>query len=440
MRKIRNAKRERNGERGISLFLVAGGMVFLLGVSALAIDVASLYVARDEAQRAADAGALAGANAFVDTGCLSGGAGACAAFQPLATTRAASAAGQNTVGTLLVSSLPAACVSVTFPTSPTGDPLVSVRVQRTTACGNAMPTFFAKVLGFLSGDVAATATAEAYNPSSSSTGPTICASCLKPLLVPNCDPDHIVASGPNANLNCPVVPGVSYMSNFVDPTNRSIVNSGVAPAGVVGEEWTLHTNPGPSQYFVVDTGCGLGNQVPCIQGCTTALYTCGSILKTVLGAKAGQFDKAIDTLIHATRPGPLHGQDTISLAGTPLAPAIVGGTNNPNPALRLQPITPSDSNSTVTVALYSGVDTNGLPVTPGLDQVKIVGYLSMFIEYEARVTVPPSAGDIQIKAMILSVSGCGTSTGTCGTSGGSGTISGGNGSLLPIRLVRTPGT
>src|SRR5713226_5648536 len=369
MRKSRNARQERNGERGISLFLVAGGMVFLLGVAALAIDVASLYVARDEAQRAADAGALAGAKGLVDTGCVSGGAGACAAFQPLATTRATSAAGQNTVGAVLVSSLPGACVSVTFPTptSPAGDPLVQVRVQRTTACGNAMPTFFAKILGFLSGDVAATATAEAYNPSSSTTGPTICVSCLKPLLVPNCDPDpgHVVSAGnANANVNCPVVPGVSYMPNFVDPTNRSIVNPGVTPTGVVGEEWTLHTVSGPSQYFVVDTGCGQGNQTSCIQGCTTTQWTCGSLLDTVQGAKAGQFDKSVDNLIHAKAPGPAnHGQDTIALAGTPAAPVIVGGTNNPNPAIVGKTITSSDS--LVTVALYSGVDTNGLPVQPG---------------------------------------------------------------------------
>src|SRR5712692_3488290 len=243
MRKSKNAKRERNGERGISLFLVAAGMVFLLGVSALAIDVASLYVGRDEAQRAADAGALAGAKGLVDSGCVSGGAGACAAYQPLATTRATSAAGQNTVGAVLVSSLPGACVSVTFPTptSPAGDPLVQVRVQRTTACGNAMPTFFAKILGFLSGDVAATATAEAYNPSSSTTGPTICVSCLKPLLLPNCDPDHIVLAGNvNANTNCPEALG-TFDSYFVKPSDRSIVNPDAAPVGVVGEEWTLHS-------------------------------------------------------------------------------------------------------------------------------------------------------------------------------------------------------
>src|SRR6266852_5464770 len=142
MRNRREFSRKRDTERGMTLFMVAGGLVVLLGMAALAIDLASLYVARDEAQRAADAGALGGAKAFVDTGCVSGGVGACVASQPLAITRASSAAGQNTVCAVLVSSLPGACVSVTFPNSSTGDPLVSVRVQRTTACGNAMPTFF----------------------------------------------------------------------------------------------------------------------------------------------------------------------------------------------------------------------------------------------------------------------------------------------------------
>src|SRR5712692_1668775 len=227
MRKIRNAKRERNGERGISLFLVAGGMVFLLGVAALAIDVASLYVARDEAQRAADAGALGGAKAFVDTGCVSGGVGACVASQPLAITRASSAAGQNTVGAVLVSSLPGACVSVTFPNSSTGDPLVSVRVQRTTACGNAMPTFFAKVLGFLSGDVAATATAEAYNPSGG--GPGVATKCLKPWILPNCDPKHSTPGNP-------FCPG---SATFVDPNTGAISNPGFATKGVIGETLLL---------------------------------------------------------------------------------------------------------------------------------------------------------------------------------------------------------
>ena len=37
-------------------------------MAALAIDVTTLYVARGEMQRAADAAALAGAKAFVDSG------------------------------------------------------------------------------------------------------------------------------------------------------------------------------------------------------------------------------------------------------------------------------------------------------------------------------------------------------------------------------------
>ena len=43
-------------------------MVSLLAMAALAIDVVTLYVARTEVQRAADAAALAGAKALADSG------------------------------------------------------------------------------------------------------------------------------------------------------------------------------------------------------------------------------------------------------------------------------------------------------------------------------------------------------------------------------------
>jgi uncharacterized membrane protein len=48
--------------------LVAISIVSLLAMAALAIDVVTLYVARTEAQRAADAAALAGAKAMADSG------------------------------------------------------------------------------------------------------------------------------------------------------------------------------------------------------------------------------------------------------------------------------------------------------------------------------------------------------------------------------------
>jgi Flp pilus assembly protein TadG len=51
----------RRREHGQTIILVAVAMVGLLGMVALAIDVVTLYVARSEMQRAADAAALAGA-------------------------------------------------------------------------------------------------------------------------------------------------------------------------------------------------------------------------------------------------------------------------------------------------------------------------------------------------------------------------------------------
>src|SRR5450755_487756 len=51
----------RHGERGLTMVLVAIAMVAIIAMAALSIDVITLYLAREEAQRAADAGALAAA-------------------------------------------------------------------------------------------------------------------------------------------------------------------------------------------------------------------------------------------------------------------------------------------------------------------------------------------------------------------------------------------
>src|SRR5437870_11286551 len=63
---------ERRGERGTTILIVAAGMISMLAMLALAIDVVSLYVAEGDAQRTADAAALAGAKVFVSSGFTSG--------------------------------------------------------------------------------------------------------------------------------------------------------------------------------------------------------------------------------------------------------------------------------------------------------------------------------------------------------------------------------
>src|SRR5579864_3697198 len=60
--------RQRRHEQGQTILLVAISMVSLLAMAALAIDIVTLYVARSEIQRAADAAALAAAKAIADSG------------------------------------------------------------------------------------------------------------------------------------------------------------------------------------------------------------------------------------------------------------------------------------------------------------------------------------------------------------------------------------
>src|SRR5437764_876376 len=114
-------------ERGQTIVIVAASMVSLIALFALGIDVTTLYTARKEAQRAADAAALAGAKAFVSSGYTSG-------FVPLATAQnmatqvALSAGQQSKVGGLL---LQAAEISVNFPSATTTNPRITVTVTHT---------------------------------------------------------------------------------------------------------------------------------------------------------------------------------------------------------------------------------------------------------------------------------------------------------------------
>src|SRR2546430_4585752 len=69
--RYRSISRKQSQERGQTIALVALTIVTLLAMAALAIDVVTLYVAKGEVQRAADAAALVAAKAFVDSGVTS---------------------------------------------------------------------------------------------------------------------------------------------------------------------------------------------------------------------------------------------------------------------------------------------------------------------------------------------------------------------------------
>ena len=59
-------RKERSGQRGMTLPMVALFIVVLFAMASLAVDLGLLYTARTSAQHAADAAALAGAFVFYD--------------------------------------------------------------------------------------------------------------------------------------------------------------------------------------------------------------------------------------------------------------------------------------------------------------------------------------------------------------------------------------
>ncbi len=181
--------RQRRGERGVTILLVAVFLAFVVVTfAALAIDLTALYSARGEARQAADAAALAGAKVLANSGFTSDPTNTtlAAAAQTLASQIATSVGTHSSVGgRQLLSSE----VNVSFPNSGspqfTANPQVSVLVRRT-----GLPTFFAKIWGIQALSVSATSTAEAYNPSNSTSpnNPPISPQCVKPWVMSNINP------------------------------------------------------------------------------------------------------------------------------------------------------------------------------------------------------------------------------------------------------------
>ena len=148
-------------QRGVAMPFVALTTVAILGITALAVDAGMLFTARSEAQRAADAAALAGAGALIT--------------QPQNATRAHTVATtygeQNLVRDELVQ-MEAEDITVDL-----AQGRVTAVVRREASRGNAVTTWFARVLGHTEVDIDARAVAEVQNAGR--------ARCVKPFAVPD---------------------------------------------------------------------------------------------------------------------------------------------------------------------------------------------------------------------------------------------------------------
>jgi len=261
------------------MILVALAMVAIIAMAALSIDVVTLYLAREEAQRSADAAALAAARVLSVSGITgttspsidpASWATICGGAASVATHTATAVGSKNGVGssagnvtvTYSAGSGGAAVSSANctgLPTAFAVNPMVTVQVTRPS-----MPTFFSRIWGNTGNSVSATATAEAFNPSNSgnvgngATGTItpVLPRCVKPWVVPNRDP---LSPAPTGGGNyCNQTGGPGQCNTLVGTTDGSITHHGISlngggANGTVGETlWLIpdcqHNIPGMCQF------------------------------------------------------------------------------------------------------------------------------------------------------------------------------------------------
>src|ERR1039457_1446730 len=165
IRRFQRACLSRSRERGITMVLVAIAMVAIIAMAALSIDVITLYLAREEAQRSADAAALAAAQVISLSG-ITGTANPttdnsywqliCGGLSSAATQAAQAVVRQNAVGGAAVA---VSSTTVTYSAGSGGaitpstdcsslpvpfavNPMVTVQIQQT-----GLPTFFSRIWG-----------------------------------------------------------------------------------------------------------------------------------------------------------------------------------------------------------------------------------------------------------------------------------------------------
>jgi Flp pilus assembly protein TadG len=435
---------EPSSERGVTMVLVAVAMVAIVAMAAMSIDLVTLYLAREEAQRTADAAALAAARTMAAGGTTSVGqsywGSMCGGLTGWATQAALAVSVQNTVGGQQTN----ATVMYSDGTRTDSDcstlgpafavnPMVTVQVTPVS-----IPSFFSRIWGTTSSSVSATATAEAFNPSdSASTGiapnglvTPVQPKCVKPWIVPNLDP----GTG----------------SRLIDPSTGQIAHSGVSTAGdgnagIVGEWFylvadcvtgsttcasppsSLPDNPpkanptiGPSgrklEYLpgalsgpisAVPSCASSGtNYEQAISGCDQTVYHCGEAvavntvdLNENPGGGTGDTVTGLACTLTNNTSTPLSGQDQLVSTAYPFV--AIAGSANPL-GISGSPIV--NSNSLMTLPIYDQ-NANGGTITTTNNPVTIIGFLQVFVN-------DVSATDGSVQATVVNVAGCGSNAST----------------------------
>ncbi len=415
-------------------------MLFVVGaMAALSIDVVTIYTARSEAQLAADAAALAGARVLANSGVTSNPSTALiTAAWNLASAVATQVAEQNQVGGAYLTASEIAIPASAGGAYPNTNPTITVTVQVTT-----LPTFFARIWGRTNFTVAASATAEAYNPSgaNAATGTTVPVApiCVKPWLLPNMDPTGTTAGAAIFNPDGSIVTPTLVDQGWPSGSNASglqSIDAGTAPApgqfyaGVIdATDFPVPTQARPAcsagfkDYELAVAGC-VQRPIPCGAGATINIDTAAYTSNT--GSRNGDTVEAVNCLIHYN--GAAGDTDSIDTTVSPTPPfQFLAG--NQNPVVSGKDVLVS--NSLVTIPVYDS-GAGGPPVPPGSASVTVIGFLQVFLNPTSAIMPPTSPGSgAQIPVTIINMVGCGT--------GATGQPILGNGaSPVAVRLITPP--
>jgi hypothetical protein len=429
---LQNYITRRDKEQGVIITLVAVFMLFVIGaMAALSIDVVTLYTARSEAQLAADGAALAGARVLANSGVTSDTTGTLMAAAQIPAKVVAIQVAQSSLvgGRYLIATSGEVTVNISGTNT---DPHVSVTTQRSD-----LPTFFARIWGRTQVAVAASATAEAYNPSagvgvSFSSAPPVAPICVKPWLLPNISPKTggAIFSAATGTISDTTLLGWSSVGSS-PPMQMSVSCTG-------GNCGTLLLPPSAWQYYPGDPATTFPPPTTSLPSCSPALSSgyeesiAGCIpIPISCNASSANIDfsdypgrnaetaSAVNCLTHSTN----NGGDSVASPSPPSAPfQFVAGADNPIPGLANSDVMVSDS--LVTVPVFNS--TTGAPTNP----VQIIGFVQLFLNPIGNAA--PGTGNID--TTVVNLAGCGTPG-----SGAFGTAIVGNGaSPVAVRLISGP--
>jgi len=400
--------------------LVAVVMLFVVGaMAALSIDVVTFYTARSEAQLVADAAALAAARVLANSGATSdttGTLGLMALAEPLASAVAIQVAQNSMVGGRY---LVAGEVVVNFSGTPP-NPHVTVRAQRTD-----LPTFFARIWGSQQVTVAASATAEAYNPSgaiatAATAAPPVAPLCVKPWLLPNADP---YTSGTIFNPTTGAITDASLLGWSSFSTGGVPMN--LATSGLTAWQYYVgdpSSFPAPTQALPACAAAWTDPYRLGVAGCVQMPISCNSTVNTYVPGEVLDTEDAVNCLTHATTTG---GGDTVTSVNPPSAPfQFVAGDDNPIPGLARSNVMVSDSLVTVPVFDTVSFTAPGSPVT-------IIGFVQLFLNPDGNAAPANISFPDSVNTTVINMAGCGAKA--------SGTPILGNGaSPVTVRLISPP--